>query len=83
MPNSNDKIELNLKFKDVDMSDPSKMTDKEFFTVWARECTFFHGRILEGEKNHYCPEWDYMPIDETCEMEIEACSCDLTKKVKG
>ena len=73
---TNDKIELNLKFKDVDMSDPSKMTDTEFFTVWARECTFFHGRILEGEKNHYCPEWDYMPVDETC-MEYEFCTCDI------
>lgn len=30
---------------------------------------------LEGEKKHYCPEWDGLPIDETC-PEFEFCDCD-------
>jgi hypothetical protein len=76
----NDKIELRQKFDEVDMSDPSKLTDKDFATVWVKECMFFHGRVLEGEKSHYCPEWDFMPIDETCEMEIEICTCNLENK---
>lgn len=29
---------------------------------------------LKGVKKHFCPEWDYMAIDETC-PEFEACSC--------
>lgn len=74
-----DKIELQMKFKDVDMSDPSKLTEEDFFAVWAKECFSWHERLLEGEKSHYCPDWDYLPIDETCE-EIEACTCNLEKK---
>lgn len=74
-----DKIELKMKFKDVDMSDPSKLTEEDFFNVWAKECYRWHDRLLEGEKSHYCPDWDYLPIDETC-TEIEACSCNLENK---
>ena len=29
---------------------------------------------LRGVKKHFCPDWDYMAIDETCE-EFQACSC--------
>ena len=29
---------------------------------------------LDGEYRHYCPEWDFMPIDETS-AEFEACLC--------
>ncbi len=74
-----DKIELNLKFEDVDMSDPSKMSDEDFVRVWIKECFFWHNRLLEGEKQHYCPEWDFMPIDETCD-EFQICTCNLEKK---
>ena len=77
---SKDEIELRQKFKELSTDDPKKMTDQDFEIVWAKECHFFHKRLLTGEKRHYCPEWDYMPIDETCEMEIEACICNLEKK---
>ena len=30
---------------------------------------------LHGTYKHYCPEWDYMVIDETC-PEFECCLCD-------
>lgn len=30
---------------------------------------------LKGKKKHYCPDWDYMAIDETC-PEFEACCCE-------
>jgi hypothetical protein len=77
---SNDKIEVRHKFKKLSTDDPKEMTDQDFEIIWARECTFFYGRVLDGEKRHYCPEWDYMPIDDTCEMEMEACLCNLEKK---
>jgi hypothetical protein len=76
---TNDKIELTQRFKEVSTDDPKKMTDEDFQIIWARECNFFHNRLLTGEKKHYCREWDYMPIDETCEFEFEICSCDLEK----
>lgn len=44
---------------------------------WEEECMKYHGRVLEGDKAHWCPEWDYLPIDSSCEMEMESCSCDL------
>ena len=69
-----DKIELTLKFDEVDISDPSKLSDEDFAKVWTKECYRWHNRFLSGEKAHYCPDWDYLPIDETCE-EIEACTC--------
>jgi hypothetical protein len=33
---------------------------------------------LEGKKKHFCPDWDFMAIDETC-PEFEACTCELYK----
>lgn len=30
--------------------------------------------LLKGEKKHYCPEWDWMAIDETC-PEFGVCTC--------
>ena len=29
---------------------------------------------LTGKYKHWCPEWDYLPIDETC-PEYSSCSC--------
>lgn len=29
---------------------------------------------LKGEKKHFCPDWDFMPIDEFS-PEFEACTC--------
>jgi|694.fasta_scaffold05682_7 hypothetical protein len=77
---TSDKIELRQKFKEVSTDDPKEMTDEDFEIIWAKECMLFYGQILTGEKRHYCPEWDFMPIDETCEFEFEACTCYLEKK---
>lgn len=35
---------------------------------------------LKGAKRHYCPDWDYMAIDETT-PEFEACTCNLKVKI--
>ena len=48
---------------------------------WVNDCLLYHNRILTGEKRHWCPEWDYLPIDETC-IEIEYCNCKL-KHLEG
>ncbi len=29
---------------------------------------------LSGKLKHYCPDWDFMAIDETC-LEFDACLC--------
>lgn len=41
---------------------------------WPSECRRWYGRELTGRYAHYCEEWDYMPLDETCE-EFLACRC--------
>lgn len=43
-------------------------------TEWQKNSLQEHGRILSGLFRHYCPEWDYMSLDETC-YEYNACTC--------
>lgn len=44
-----------------------------------RDCLDMYGKVLTGKLKHYCRDWDYLPIDETC-PEIHACKCDLQNK---
>ncbi len=44
-------------------------------TQFEEDCMHFHGKILTGIHKHYCPEYDYLPIDETC-TEFEYCMCE-------
>ena len=48
---------------------------------WKADCKKTHGRELRGEKWHWCSDWDYMPIDETCK-EFEVCTCYRPKQQK-
>lgn len=41
---------------------------------WIAECTHYHGRVLVGKYAHWCSDWDFLPIDETC-PEWECCVC--------
>ena len=41
---------------------------------FEKECYRWHGRKLEGHYAHYCPDWDYLPIDDTC-VEFQSCTC--------
>lgn len=57
-------------------SDPERT--KELLQQWLssgvdpEELTY--ELLLKGEKKHYCPEWDYMAIDETV-PEFGVCTC--------
>lgn len=50
--------------------------DAEIKANWNEDCMKTHGRILSGEKKHWCPDWDFLPIDETC-GEMEGCTCRI------
>ena len=41
---------------------------------FEEDCLKYYGKILTGNYKHYCVEWDFLPIDETC-PEFEACNC--------
>ncbi len=36
---------------------------------------------LVGIYRHYCPDWDFMAIDEHS-PELEGCTCDFTKQAR-
>lgn len=46
---------------------------------WIQDCLEAYGDVLRGKKAHWCPDWDFMPIDETCD-EIEGCTCEFKQK---
>lgn len=33
---------------------------------FIEDCIRWRGRVLRGHYAHWCPEWDDLPIDETC-----------------
>lgn len=41
---------------------------------WIDDCIEFYGKVLTGKFAHWCPEWDGLPIDETC-PEFKVCTC--------
>ena len=47
---------------------------------WDEDCMRFYGKILDGEKAHYCHDWDGLPIDETCK-ELRCCHCVFASTV--
>lgn len=38
------------------------------------DCMHHYGKVLTGEFRHFCPEFDYLPIDETV-FEFQFCDC--------
>lgn len=42
---------------------------------WIEDCRKWHGRILTGEKRHWCFDWDGLPVDETTPDELDCCNC--------
>lgn len=48
---------------------------------WIRDSARWMGRHLVGKFAHYCPDWDFLTIDETCD-EFSCCSCDPPRGMK-
>jgi len=47
-------------------------------TEFEKECIRWYGEKLTGNYAHYCPDWDYLPIDDTC-VEFQSCTCHGNK----
>lgn len=45
-------------------------------TDWEKDCSKFYGKFLNGEYAHWCPDYDGLPIDETCIDEFDNCTCN-------
>lgn len=42
--------------------------------TWVADCLEWRGHVLRGVAIHWCPEWDFLPMDETCDREWP-CDC--------
>lgn len=45
-------------------------------TDWEKDCPEFYGKVLTGEYAHWCPDYDQLPVDETCAYEFINCTCN-------
>lgn len=52
-------------------------TDAEIDATWAKDCQTWRGELLTGRFQHYCYDWDGLPIDETCLEWPCACAKEL------
>lgn len=50
------------------------MNTAQWEMAWRKDCLAEYGVELMGPHRHYCPDWDYLPIDQTC-IEFESCTC--------
>jgi hypothetical protein len=52
------------------------MWDNETEEEFKADCLKYYGPnvVLTGKARHWCRDWDFLPIDETCE-EFKACTC--------
>jgi hypothetical protein len=48
----------------------------KFSQDWIDDCVRYYGKVLDGDKGHWCMDWDDLPIDETC-SEFDCCNCVL------
>ena len=53
-------------------SNISSKTEQE----WKEHCLSCYGVVLVGKYRHYCPDWDLLPIDDTCIAEFACCTCN-------
>jgi hypothetical protein len=57
------------------MTEKKKMTEKKNFSNdWEEDCFRYWGYLLTGNGSHWCPDWDFLPIDDTL-AEFEVCTC--------
>ena len=47
----------------------------EYSEDWKEDCMSCWGKILEGKYRHWCADWDYLAIDETCHP-FAYCNCE-------
>ena len=51
-------------------------------TDWDEDCMKWRGEKLTGFYAHWCPEWDFLPVDETCRNEWPCACKDVIARVR-
>jgi len=47
----------------------------ELSNDWKEDCLHFWGKVLTGKYCHWCADWDYLSLDETCHP-FAYCNCE-------
>lgn len=55
----------------VDVTAPAVRSWSE----WEQDCLTWRGLVLEGQYAHWCPQWEDLPMDETCPE--WPCACEI------
>lgn len=50
---------------------------------WITDSLHWRGEVLTGKYAHWCDDWDYLPIDETCPEWPCGCKGDLDRQGRG
>lgn len=56
-------------------ADPTPFTPER----WTQDCEQWRGVILTGTYVHWCPNWNYLPMDETCPE--WPCQCGIEQDI--
>jgi hypothetical protein len=48
---------------------------------WILDCNTWRGEVLTGKYSHWCPDWDFLPVDETCKEWPCSCADDIRKPI--
>lgn len=64
------------KFADAleKLADDAVAESESKTSQWQKDCMQWHRKMLTGNFAHYCPDWDFLPIDDTCK-EFKSCTC--------
>jgi hypothetical protein len=54
---------------------------REVSPDWVDDSLQWRGRVLLGRYAHWCPDWDDLPMDETCDE--WPCSCKELLDAQG
>ena len=46
---------------------------------WKEDCLHHYGIVLTGKYSHWCPDFDYLPVDESC-FHFEYCTCEFEEE---
>lgn len=74
-----DALEPDRRYNQGEQRWPVRDEQPEVNDVWAEDCILWRGAVLTGTYLHWCPEWDDLPIDETCPE--FPCDCGFQKWV--
>lgn len=52
---------------ELSLSDPlPPVAPVRSWAEWEHDCLHWRGLVLEGQYAHWCPQWNDLPMDETC-----------------